>query len=293
MVANRKKQQTRPTPNIGIAVYLRTSSDETQNPTRSRARQRALIDVNVLQRRGMPVYAEYTDVVSGTTAARPSYQTLLNDAKLGKFSLVVVESPDRFGRDDAEALRAINELDSYGVQVVFANMPDLDPMNPHSRGIISFSFSIGWAEVQILSDRVKGGLTAKRASGGWIGRAPDGYRNVVGRTDQLKKHDFGRFDHWIELDPDRAPIVRYAWDLVLEDRLTLPEIAEEMHAQGYRRFGGQPYVEIAESGVRKQKINSLSHMYHNPMYAGWLVSEANGIPLGTIRGNWPALVTDD
>ena len=63
----RKKSKSVPAPQPGWAVYLRTSSDENQKPELSRARQRFAIENNVLQRSQMPVYAEYIDVLTGTT----------------------------------------------------------------------------------------------------------------------------------------------------------------------------------------------------------------------------------
>ena len=46
--------------------------------------------------------------------AKNSLQWLLEDARSGKFSHVIVERADRFGRNDTEALRAIDELDEFG-----------------------------------------------------------------------------------------------------------------------------------------------------------------------------------
>ena len=94
----RRKRKTLPTPTAGWAVYLRTSSDENQKPELSRARQRYAIEKNVLDRSEMPVYEEYIDVLTGTTPEREAYQRLLEDARSGKFSHVIVERADRFGR---------------------------------------------------------------------------------------------------------------------------------------------------------------------------------------------------
>lgn len=67
-----RKQKTKPVaaPQSGWAVYLRTSSDENQKPEMSRARQRFMIEKNVLERSSMPVYGEYVDVLSGKTPMR-------------------------------------------------------------------------------------------------------------------------------------------------------------------------------------------------------------------------------
>ena len=44
----------------------------------------------------------------------------------GTLSAWKVGCTDRFGRNDTEALRAIDELHEFGVAVHFANSPDLD-----------------------------------------------------------------------------------------------------------------------------------------------------------------------
>ncbi|MCC7193919.1 MAG: recombinase family protein, partial [Phycisphaeraceae bacterium] len=245
-------------PQLGWAIYLRTSSDESQKPELSRARQRFVIDKNVLDHSDMPVFGEYVDVLTGTTANRPAYQRLLMDARDGKFSHVIVERADRFGRNDTEAMRAIDELHEFGVAVRFANMPDIDPMHMDQRVLVTMTFTLARRESQLLGVRVKGGLQAKLKSGGWANLAPDGYINRSGKTDRDKKKDLGRIDHWIELDEERAHIWRYAWDLLLDKQLSLSEIAEALHAKGYTYRRGRPFVVVMPDGTRIRNINTLS-----------------------------------
>jgi len=114
MAYEKKKKSTPTPPQPGWAVYLRTSSDENQKPEMSRARQKFTIDKNVLERSSMPVFEEYIDVLTGKTPNRAGYQRLLADARLGKFSHVIVGRADRFGRNDTEAMRAIVELTPTG-----------------------------------------------------------------------------------------------------------------------------------------------------------------------------------
>jgi DNA invertase Pin-like site-specific DNA recombinase len=134
-----RRKSKYPTPTPGWAIYLRTSDEESQNPEAPQARQRFIIERAVLERSDMPVIEEYKDVLTGRTPLRTDYQRMLEDARLGKFSHVVVERADRFGRNDTEALRAIDELDEFGVSVRFANHPDLDPMDPDDRVIVALS----------------------------------------------------------------------------------------------------------------------------------------------------------
>lgn len=288
-----RKISSPPAPLPGWAIYLRTSSDENQKPELSRARQRFLIDANVLQHSELPVIGEYVDVLTGKTPKRDGYQQLLRDARAGKFSYVIVERADRFGRNDTEALRAIDELNQFGVAVRFANSPTLDPMDPDDRVIVALSFTLARRESALLGIRVKGGLHAKRQSGGYVSVAPDGYINVEGRTELSKKHELGRFNHWIEQDPERACIWREAWDLLLQDQMTLEEIAEALHAKGYRYRTGRQFVQITPRGKRKVNISTLSAIFHNWTYAGWVVSERNQIPPKTVKGNWEPIISTE
>jgi len=123
--------------------------------------------------------------------------------------------------------------------------------------------------------------------------APDGYKNVTARTDAKKKTDLGRWDKWIELDPERAPIWRLAWDMLLEDRWTLDDIAEKLHELGYRHRSGRPFIEVKPNRKRRANVTSISHVFHNWMYAGWVVSLMNGILPKTVRGNWEPLVSTE
>ncbi|MGB7339384.1 MAG: recombinase family protein, partial [Phototrophicaceae bacterium] len=282
-----------PKPQAGWAVYLRTSSDEKQKPELSRSRQRYTIEKNVLDHSDMPVYHEYVDVLTGTTAHRAGYQQLLEDARAGKFSHVIVERADRFGRNDTEALRAIDELDDFGVAVRFANQPDLNPIDPDDRVLVALTFTLARRESALLGLRVRGGVRAKREQGGYHGMPPDGYINMNGQVTGLAQKLNGRFTSWIEIVPERAKIIRYAWDLLLTDKYTLEEICEELHKMGYRYKSGRPFIKIDKNGKRKANYSTLSRIFHNWTYAGWVTSKKNNVLPKTIRGKWEAIVSTE
>lgn len=288
-----KKQAIVAAPQSGWAVYLRTSSDENQKPEMSRARQRFAIEENVLKRSDLPLIEEYVDVLTGKSPDRKGYQRLLADARAGKFSHVIVERADRFGRNDTEALRAIDELHEFGVAVRFANQPDLDPMDPDDRVLVALSFTLARRESSLLGIRVKGGLRAKRESGGFCGVAPDGYRNVEDKVIGEAKRLQGRLNHWIEQDPERAAIWRYAWNLLLENEQTLEQICETLHARGYKYRSGRPFMHVKTNGKRIANTSTLAGIFHNWTYAGWVTSKSGKIPPKTIKGNWKPIVTTE
>lgn len=286
------RKAKRPLPNFGWALYLRTSDEEAQNPALSQERQRFAIQRALLEHSDMPFFREYIDNLTGKTPKRTNYQQMLEDARTGRFSHVAVERADRFGRNDTEALRAIDELNDFGVAIRFADQPDLDPMDPDDRILVALRFTLARRESILMGLRIQGGLHAKMRGGGHATLAPDGYRNMEERTEKEQRTEYGKYKHWIEPDPDQFKVWRLAWDLLLEDRLTLEAICEELHARGYRFRTGRPFVEI-RAGKRKSAVNGITKKFHNWFYAGWVVSETAGIPPKTVRGDWEPVVTTE
>ena len=116
----RKKQ---PQLTEGWAVYLRTSTEESQAPERSQESQRRNIHRVFLRDSDLPVIAEYRDTYSGRKTDRADYQRMLEDARQGKFSFVAVSMVDRFGRNNGEIARAVDELIDLGIKIRLANFP--------------------------------------------------------------------------------------------------------------------------------------------------------------------------
>ena len=240
------------------------------------------------------MFREYIDNLSGRYASnRPGYQQMLEDARAGRFSHVAVENAERFGRNDTEALVAIDELHELGIAVCFADYPDLDPIDPDDRIMVSLSFTLARRESIKLGQRVRGGLHSKLRMGGCAGIAPDGYRNCEQKTETAVKTEHGKYTRWVEQDPERVKIWRLAWDFLLADRMTLEEIAEELHGRGYRYRSGRSFVDVKANGKRKANVSSLARSFHNWFYAGWVISETAKIPPKTVKGEWQPIVSTE
>ncbi|MBN1311342.1 MAG: recombinase family protein [Anaerolineae bacterium] len=98
----------------------------------------------------------------------------------------------------------------------------------------------------------------------------------------------------IVLDPERAKVWRLAWDLLLTGRYTLVQVCQELHDQGYTRRSGKPWVmEDPATGKKSYATSHLSRTFRSPFYAGWVTSDKYGIRRGEVRGNWPALVSNE
>ncbi|QPC81730.1 recombinase family protein [Phototrophicus methaneseepsis] len=258
----------------------------------SQDRQRFNINRALLERSDLVVVDEYTDTMSGRTPKRAGYQRLLDDARSGCFSHVAVENAERFGRNDTEALIAIDELHEHGIVVRFADYPDLDPIDADDRLLITISFTLARRESLKLGERVRGGLYAKLRNGGYTTRAPDGYLNVERKADTPASSKMGRYERWIETDPQQFKVWRLVWNLLLTDKHSLAEICEHLHLRGFRYRTGRPFIEI-KNDRRKPAVNTLSKIFHNWFYAGWVVSEKASIPPKTVKGHWKPVVTTE
>jgi DNA invertase Pin-like site-specific DNA recombinase len=272
----------------GWATYLRVSDEDKQTPSRSFAMQRQRIDEHLVTESNLPIHHEYKDLLSGTKANRKDYQQMLADAKAGKFSHLGLYRADRFGRNTIEGLQAATQLISLGVKIRIASMPSLRPEEPD--GFFMFLIQMGMAqrEVDVMAQRVADGIEAKLRSGGWANKAPEGYVN------KERQVSSGKYERWIEADPQYFKPLQEAWQLLLTDRYTLDEICEELHKAGYTRSTGLPWVWVdPKSGRRKTAKARLQKFFHNPFYAGWIVSKHYNIKMGDVRGNWEPVITSE
>jgi site-specific DNA recombinase len=270
----------------GWATYLRVSDEDKQTPERSFAMQRQHINEQLLTPSNLSFKREYCDILSGTTPNRRDYQQMLADAEAGLFSHLGLYRADRFGRNTVEGLQAATRLIGLGIKIRVAHMPSLMPETPD--GFFMFLIQMGMAqrEVDVLRQRTHDGTEAKARSGMWPNKAPEGYVN----KERLIKS--GKYERWVEPDPEHGQSLRIAWNLLLTERYTLDQICEELNRLGYTRANGQPWAwNDSVTGKRKNARSNLHHIFHNPFYAGWVVSQGFKIAYGEIRGKWEPLVT--
>jgi site-specific DNA recombinase len=169
----------------GWAIYLRTSTDDVQNPEASQKRQLDNIQNALVNPSSIPVIEIYRDIESGRKVGRKNYQRMLSDARLGKFSHIAVEAIDRFGRDNAEIVVIFKELTSLGHEIRIANQPSMRLAKDarQDRLLAGILALIAQDESERIAERVSGGMRTKALGGGHIGLAPEGYINRENRAE--------------------------------------------------------------------------------------------------------------
>lgn len=272
----------------GWATYLRVSDEDKQSPERSFSFQRKSIRDNLLIPSDIPFKKEYCDMLTGTSPNRKDYQQMLADAEAGRFSHLGLYRADRFGRNAAEGLQAATKLISLGIKLRVGNMPTLMPETPD--GFFMFLLQMGLAqrEVDVLRERTRDGMEAKLRAGGWPQQAPEGYIN------RERLISSNKYERWVEPDPEFQRALTEGWELLLTGRYTLRQICDELTRRGHTRSTGRPWAwDSPKRGNRNWAHNRLFEIFHNPFYAGWVVSKRFGIKMGEVRGNWEPIVTTE
>lgn len=103
--------------------------------------------------------------ITGTKAKkRPEFMRMLDDAKTGKFDLIVTREVSRFARNTVECLEFMRQLKSINVEVFFAH-EGLWTLDNSGEMILTIMAMIAQEESRKMSERVKAGQAISRKNG--------------------------------------------------------------------------------------------------------------------------------
>ena len=120
------------------------------------------------ERREWEVVLEVTDIASGAKT-RPEREAILQAARRREIDVVVVWRLDRWGRSVSDLISSLNVLQELGV--AFVSLTEaLDLTTPSGRAMAGMLAVFAQFEREILSERVKAGVSQARANGGAHGR---------------------------------------------------------------------------------------------------------------------------
>lgn len=172
------------------AIYVRVSTQEqAQQGFSLNAQQEAL--ENYAKALGYEIHKVYRDEgKSAKDLKRPEMTNLLQDAEAGKFSAIFIYKLDRFSRSIKDLILTIDKLKDWGID--FVSLQDRIETTSAS-GKLMFHIIGAFAEFErnIIGDRTKFGMQRKAKEGGFITKAPKGYKllnkKLVVDNDEAKK----------------------------------------------------------------------------------------------------------
>ena len=116
------------------------------------------------------VAADYVDEgVSGSKDRRPALDRMMADARAGKLDVVVVWRFDRFARNTAHLLAAMDEFRALGVSFVSLR-EQIDTSTPMGKAMFTIVSAISELERDLIRERVVAGVQRAKASGKHCGR---------------------------------------------------------------------------------------------------------------------------
>ena len=94
-----------------------------------------------IEREGWEYLRAYSDrAVSGASALRPAYQSLLEDARRGQFDIVVAEALDRLSRDQEDIAAVFKRLRFAGVRLVTLAEGEITELHVGLKGTMNALF---------------------------------------------------------------------------------------------------------------------------------------------------------
>ncbi|MGI9003022.1 MAG: recombinase family protein [Pseudonocardia sp.] len=223
------------------------------------------------QQLGAVVTGVYIDAgESAKTANRPELQRLLKDVKKHRPTYVIVHKIDRLARNREDDIAINLTLKKAGVTLVSCSENVTD--TPSGRFLYNIMADMAQFYSDNLAQEVLKGMQGKARDGGTPTRAPTGY---------LHKRDFldGVLASWVVVDPERAPLIRWAFGVYATGDWTLEGLAQALREKGLtiRRGPKTPEREIS--------FNALNKILRNPYYMGVVTFQG-----ATYEGKHEALV---
>jgi site-specific DNA recombinase len=233
------------------AFYVRVST-ERQQQAQTIEQQVALLRTYAAEHRDWVVEEQHVfrdDGHSGAKLQRPGLDALRDQAARAAFDVVLVTAPDRLARNYVHQMVILEELERYGIGVVFIDRPPND--DPHEQLVLQIRGAVAEYERTLIADRMRRGRQAKLRAGQllpWT-NAPYGYRAHPERP---------RDPALVEVDEAAAAVVRELFQTYADGEATLHALAVRLTTRGV----------ASPTGRRFWSASSVRIILSNPAYIG-------------------------
>ncbi|TGX96585.1 recombinase family protein [Hominisplanchenecus murintestinalis] len=191
------------------------------------------------------VLQKYIDEgITGTQAKkRPAFLRMLEDARAGKFDLIVTREVCRFARNTVDTLVTTRELKNLGIEVYFVE-DNIWTMDGDGELRLTIMATLAQEESRKVSERVRAGQKISRENGVLYGNG-----NIIG---------YDRVGSTYVINEEQAETVRMIFDLYLQGA-GQTKIAKELCRLGRKDGHGQV----------SWSASKIGRILHNATYKGY------------------------
>ena len=201
------------------------------------------------------LYDRYIDEgITGTsTKKRKNFMRMMEDAKAGRFDLIVTREVSRFARNTVDTLQETRKLKNIGVEVYFIE-DNIWTFNDEDGELkLTIMATLAQNESKKTSQRVKAGQMISFQNGVFYGSG-----NILG---------YNKVGQNLEVNEEQAEIVRYIYSEYLNGKGTV-KIADELTKKGVP----------TSTGLTTWSAPYISRVLRNPFYSGTIVYRKSYIP---------------
>ena len=237
-----------------VAIYARVSTEH-EAQLSALDNQVQYYDEVLKKNPNWILYDRYIDeVLSGTsTKKRKNFMRMIEDAKAGRFDLIVTREVSRFARNTVDTLQETRKLKSIEVEVYFID-DNIWTFNDEDGELkLTIMATLAQNESKKTSQRVKAGQLISFQNGVFYGTG-----NILG-YDKVGKD--------LIVNEDQAEIVRFIYSEYLNGKGTV-KIADELTERGA----------ITSTGLSRWSAAYVSRVLRNPFYSGTIVYRKSYIP---------------
>lgn len=231
---------------LRVAFYARVSTDSDEQKNSLENQTNYYTDL-INNTNGWIYAGGYIDEgLSGASVKkRENFNIMIEDAKAGKFDLIITKEISRFARNTLDSIKFTRELLSYGVCVFFQN-DNINTVDEDAELRLTIMASLAQDELRKLSSRVKFGHQQSIKKGVVLGNNRIfGYDYVGGK---------------LVINQSEAEMIKTIFTLYATGEYSTKQICRILWAQGYKNHNDDMIKHTTISGILK-----------NPKYKGYYV----------------------